>query len=467
MIKSLTARRLFFAFSILGLLNISLAYLFFYYSSVSLLEERSSQQMESVRALARQKLDLYLENLKINSVQDSPEMLTTKELPKNVHVLNQGDDRYFLLAPLSFTPKGEDLILLKIPIGKKSVVWEFSYEGLNRVLSEHAGLGQTGEIYLVGQDNKIKSASRHIRDWKNTVVDNKSIKKGKQNKSGVHVVKDYRNVEVVSAYSGFNFDKLNFILLSEIDTDEVFRPLKSLFPKIFIICAVLCLLSTIISYLSSEKIVKLIEQMRMQINQMHIQFITTIEEEKRSMSFNLHDGVGQILTALKWGVSRNEDQDKLKALCDEAFKEIRSVSDNLMPTELSELGFYPAVRNFLRKQETYYKLNIHFWYNERLESYKFLPGLEVNIYRMIQEFLHNTLKHAGAHSATLVMFRENENLLIRYEDDGVGMPDSAPMPRILQYRTDLMGAKLTRPQSLKGLVLQVHIPLNRVFHEST
>lgn len=466
MIKTLTARKLFLAFSILGILNIILAYLFFYFSSVSLLEARSSQQMDSVRSLASQKLNLYLENLKIISVQKSSEVVKNPGLYEDVFVIGIHEDRYAQLQPLQFTSHGKERILLKVPVGDKYVIWSFSHEGLNHILSEHAGLGKTGEIYLVGLDEKIVSTPRHVSDWKHIRLNNESVRLAKQAKRGVHSVLDYRNVEVLSAYSPFNFDHLNFVLLSEIDKAEVFKPLRELFPKIFGICALLCWLSVVIAYLSSEKILKLIKEMREEINRLHIGFITTMENENRKISFNLHDGVGQILTALKWGISRNEDPEKLKALCDDVFKEIRSVSSDLMPAELSELGFYPAVRNYIRKQEAYYHLNIHFWHNERIESYKFITGLDVNIYRMIQEFIQNTLKHAKATSASLVMFRENDNLILRYEDDGVGMDENHAMPKVISYRADLMGATLTRQKALKGLVFQVSVPLKRVFIET-
>lgn len=454
---SITGRKLFIAFSILGCLNIALAYSFFYYSSVSLLEERSSEQMASVRALASQKLNLYLENVKINAVQDSAQML--KDNPKHDEM------KYSHLKPLSFTPVGEDHFLLKVPVGDKSVVWDFSYDDLNKILSDYSGLGKTGEIYLVGMDQKIKSASRHVADWKNITVNNESIRLGKLYSHGVHFVKDYRGKEVISAYSLFKYDGLNFILLSEIDKEEVFLPLKSLFPKIFLICIVLCCLTIFLAFISSDKILRLIQDMRVQINKLHIQFINAMEDENKKISYNLHDGVGQILTALKWGIDRNEEPEKLKQLCDDAFKEIRNVSGDLMPTDLSELGFFPAVRNFMRKQEAFFKIKIHFWNTERLEQYHFQPGVDVNLYRMIQELLQNTLKHAKAESISLVMFRENANLVLRYEDDGVGMPEGTPLPKVLTYRAELMGATLVRPQAMKGIVFQLQIPLSRVFSE--
>ena len=85
---------------------------------------------------------------------------------------------------------------------------------------------------------------------------------------------------------------------------------------------------------------------------------------------------------------------------------------------------------------------------------------------MLQELFQNTLKHAKASSISIVLFRENDNLVMRYEDDGIGMAESDPMPKVIQYRADLMGATITRPSKQSGLVYQVIVPLKQVFCES-
>lgn len=466
MSKPLNGRKLFLALSLLGLVNVIIAYTLFYYSSVSLLEERSAEQLSSVRSLTSHKLKLFLENLKINAINNSSELVEGKIKAANATVLTERETKLSTLPPLQFVSPDDKKLLLKVPIGMKSVIWEFRFDSIDKVLSDYVGLGKSGEIYLVGLDQKIKSASRLVTNWQEMTVNNESIRLGKLYNTGVHVVKDYRNVDVLSAYSLFNYDRLHYILLSEIDKAEVFKPLKELFPKIFFICALLVLLSIGIAYYASRKLLELIENMRKQINSMHVQFVNALEEENKKIAFHLHDGVGQILTALKWGVDRKEDTDKLKTLCDEAFKEIRNVSGDLMPVELSELGFFPAIRNFIRRQEQFFKIPIAFWSNDRLEKFNFLPGRDVNLYRMIQEFLQNTLKHANASSISIVLFRENDSLVLRYEDDGIGVLDNAPLPRVILYRADLMEATVIRPKTDKGLAYQVTIPLKQVFSEN-
>lgn len=451
--KSLIKRKLFITLFLLGLLNILMAYVFFYYSSVSLLEERSGQQMASVRAQASQKLRLYLDGLKNSSDRSSLSTL-------GIH------EKFDEMEMNSFYPAGDDEIMIKVPVKDTYKIRVYPISEFNKQLEENEGLGESGEIYLVGNDLKIKSASRHVKDWKNITVNNESIRLGKLAKFGVHTVKDYRGVEVVSAFSPFDYDYLNYVLLSEIDRDEVLSPLKRLFPRIFLICGILCFLTLILAFFSTAKILRLIESMREQINSYNIRFINSLEEEKKKMSYNLHDGVGQILTAIKWGISQNESQGKLKELCDDAFKEIRSISNNLMPAVLSELGFLSALKEYLVKIESYYKLKMTYRFSEQLSNLRFQEGMDVNLYRMIQEFLHNTVKHGQAKSVSLVLLKEEEFLQVRYEDDGVGMPDEDPMPRVLLYRSELMGATIRRTKTQGGLVYLVQIPMKRLFHEN-
>lgn len=465
MLTSLTKRNLFSILVVLGILNITLAYGLFYLSSISLLEERSRQQMESVRSLASQKLSLYLTSLKFlareaSSDGKSPELpFELRDSVINVFKTQRNDSR-----PVSEFIHEGDKFLLKLPGKNEQLIWVFSYNGLSELLAQYVGMGQTGEIYLVGKEGKILSASRHLKESGHLVVKNESLKQGNRGVSGVHVVDDYRGVEVVSAFAPFTFDQLNFIILSEIDREEVLRPMRSLFPKVFIICFLLSLIALIMAYFATFKIFNLIEAMGQELKSVHMKFITATEEEKRRISYNLHDGVGQILTALKWGISRTGGNQELKALCDEAFQEIRSISDDLMPAALSEFGFFSAIKNFISKQEVFYKIKINYWFSEQLLQFKFKEGLDINLYRMVQELLQNTIKHASAQTISIVLLKEDDSLLLRYEDDGVGMQDQEPMPKVLSYRSDLMGASLTRTKSASGLVFELKVPLKRIFY---
>lgn len=477
--------KLYATFALLGFINILLAFGFYYYSSTQLIQERAAEQMASVRESASHKLKLYLDHLKNLATQSSGKIeIKNENIRQSLHAVFVLEDKnirrifggdiitHVDLADVrdnSFTTFGNSHFLLKVD----HVVWIFNNKGLNAVLDQREGLGETGEIYIVGEDFKIKSASRLLKDWKDVIVNNESIRLGKLDKFGVHSVKDYRGVDVVSSYSNFTYDQLRFVLLSEIDKVEVFKPLNHLFPKILLLCSILLLISLGISFVSSKKIIDLIEVMRHQINSFNFKIINAQEEEKRKMSLTLHDGIGQTLSALKWGLTqvisiaeeekRKEKMKELLTLCDDSISEVRNVSNDLMPSTLNELGCFKAIKQYLLKQEKYLGIKIDYWYGENLEQCEFKEGIAVNIYRMIQEFVQNSFKHASATYMSLVLFKQEGDLVIRFEDNGIGMDSSFPMPRTIKYRTELMGGTMERSYDTNAMIFQIHLPLKSVF----
>lgn len=474
-------KRLFLTFSLLGLLNTSAAFLLFYYSSTHLLEERVGSQMSSVRDLTAQKLVFYLSSLKQQTnvedplhfghdVQNSLEALFllkgTKYETLFGNAATYSDSFKELPRDVFNTSSGKEL-LLKKESRLGTLVYVFNTNGLNEVLFQREGLGKTGEIYLVGQDRRIKSASRFLPQPEDTSVENESVWRGEKNKVGAHVVKDYRGVEVVSSYSHFEFDNLHYTLLSEIDKSEVLSPLNRIFPQAFLFSVGLLLISVAASLLSSKKVLAIIDRMTSQIHQFNFNLIKAQEEERRRISVNLHDGIGQSLTALRWGLSQINDQDektkKLLSLCDDSIAEVRNVSNDLMPSSLRELGCFSAIREYLAKQQSFFDISISYWHSQPLETMKFRDGLDVNIFRMVQEFVLNSFKHAKATSMTLVLLKQDDQFILRFEDNGVGMADELPMPKTLKYRTDVMGGQLTRFYDQKTMVFELKVPLKRIF----
>jgi methyl-accepting chemotaxis protein len=95
-------------------------------------------------------------------------------------------------------------------------------EPLNELMQFTAGMGTTGETYLVGPDGLMRSQSRFIEapTLLEVEVDNLAVHKGMAGKSGARIVKDYRGIDVLSVYAPVNFGGQPWILLAEIDRDE-------------------------------------------------------------------------------------------------------------------------------------------------------------------------------------------------------------------------------------------------------
>ncbi len=151
------------------------------------------------------------------------------------------------------------------------------------------------------------------------------------------------------------------------------------------------------------------------------------EEERKRLSRELHDGVGQMLSAMKLLLESMTPTAKpmqarmndAKSLTKSIIQEVRRVSFNLTPSSLDDFGLMPAIKKFCEEINSVTKTNVQF-INEtkfinRLESHT-----ETNLYRIIQESVNNALKYAKATNIT-VKFSHNVNVLhIAVIDDGKG-----------------------------------------------
>ncbi|MFP4025568.1 MAG: methyl-accepting chemotaxis protein [Thiohalospira sp.] len=107
--------------------------------------------------------------------------------------------------------------------GKTTAIFviQIPVEEINEVMSSTIGLGETGESYLVGADGYMRTNSR-FRD--NVVlvekINSNSFNKALAGQSGVEIAKDYRGVDVISAYDKINAGNLNWVILTEMDEAE-------------------------------------------------------------------------------------------------------------------------------------------------------------------------------------------------------------------------------------------------------
>lgn len=181
------------------------------------------------------------------------------------------------------------------------------------------------------------------------------------------------------------------------------------------------------------------------------------ENERQRIARDLHDGVGQIMSAAKMNLSafestvpagnaeQQQSLEKIIGLVDESCKEIRSVSHNMMPIALLKNNLAIAIREFTEKIEIK-SLNIHFYtegLDERLDS-----DLETVLYRIIQECVNNVIKHAEATSLDISIIKDKEGISATVEDNGRGFNTS------VKQKSEGIGLKniQTRVKYLKGSV---------------
>ncbi len=157
------------------------------------------------------------------------------------------------------------------------------------------------------------------------------------------------------------------------------------------------------------------------------------EEERRRLSRELHDGIGQMLTGIKLNSEKLKDlpfaNDKQRKtfethskLIEETIQATRVVSFNLMPPILTDFGLGAAIR--LLTEDTTQTSDIKVSFESNYGQTRLNPNLEVNLYRITQEALNNIVKHSKASEATVILQKNKSEIELTISDNGVGFDET-------------------------------------------
>jgi signal transduction histidine kinase len=188
--------------------------------------------------------------------------------------------------------------------------------------------------------------------------------------------------------------------------------------------------------------------------------INTLESERKRIAGDLHDELGPMLSAIRLQINHLEPTDETEAAVlqksskqiDGVIQRFREISYDLLPNTLVRKGFVKATEEFISKLKAVHPLKIEF---HKVDCS--LPAWqEVNLYRMVQEIIQNTLKHAKANELVITIVRNNHSLLLQTKDDGVGFSYKEKTQQAkgvgllsLQSRAELLGGQL-RVDSRQG-----------------
>ncbi|MBL0183493.1 MAG: sensor histidine kinase [Chitinophagaceae bacterium] len=203
--------------------------------------------------------------------------------------------------------------------------------------------------------------------------------------------------------------------------------------------------------------------------------INAEENERKRIAADLHDGVGQMMSAAKMNLSAFENEisfkdetqkisfEKLIGLVDESCKEIRSVSHQMMPNALLKSGLASAVKEFIDKIDNrIIKINLHAeGLNDRLDS-----NTETVLYRVIQECVNNVIKHSGATNLDISLIKDADGIAATVEDNGRGFDttdkqkfDGIGLKNIRSRVEFLKGTVDFDSSPGKGTLVAIHIPV--------
>jgi signal transduction histidine kinase len=178
------------------------------------------------------------------------------------------------------------------------------------------------------------------------------------------------------------------------------------------------------------------------------------EEERKRIANELHDGLGVLLSATKMQFSAIRDTNpenislikKATQLLEQATGDVRIISHNMMPGLLTRFGLYDAVRDLFDKINDEGVLEATCYIQENLE--RFPENQEIMLYRIIQEMVNNSLKHAQASNIRLEIILSGDKLEIIFSDNGKGfnveeMMDSKSLGlKSIRSRVDFLNGKL-------------------------
>ncbi|QOI97444.1 MAG: sensor histidine kinase [Flammeovirgaceae bacterium] len=156
------------------------------------------------------------------------------------------------------------------------------------------------------------------------------------------------------------------------------------------------------------------------------------EEERQRIARDLHDGIGQQLSGAIMqleSVLHNNDQGTSQAhislLVENLRKtssEVRTLSHQMMPRSLTELGLVPAISDLLNR--TFSGTSVQCSFHHYQAEERFNAQTELTLFRVVQELVNNIIRHAQAHNVSVNLLRMKDKLRLTVEDDGIGFKEN-------------------------------------------
>ncbi|MCM3784622.1 PAS domain-containing sensor histidine kinase [Neobacillus mesonae] len=222
------------------------------------------------------------------------------------------------------------------------------------------------------------------------------------------------------------------------------------------------------NYLAVRNEVTKLKEVEAELQSMMTKVISIQEEERKRFSRELHDGIGQSLYSLviqidQLASSEDEGQKQLQPLRDQVtsiIEEVRGLAWQLRPSVLDDLGVVPAIRSYIENYRNYYGIEVRF----ECRLHRRLPHhQELAVYRIIQEALTNTAKHADAAEASVTIDDQEHELIIIIADEGEGFNSDTPGSGVgmfsMEERARSAGGALSIESSLgKGTRIRASFP---------
>jgi signal transduction histidine kinase len=604
--KSFTTK-LSFYFFLTGTLSLSIISIFIYQVVKQSLLERTTEQLLSVNVLKKRSIEELFNEIRYVIKNDRNQILTDPlvfpehegisddishmfegyfiiddslkllygSCPKNlmderdalfrdtifletIHNVAPGEYKLFDIEPFVFSIELNMVVVQKVKVHHKYYTYLYFVlpEKINHIVEVRAGLGETGETYLVGDNMHMRTNSRFIKNpTQPIIVNTKAVTEIIKDSVYINTIKDYRNVDVISVSSNINDKDITWRIISEIDSKEAMIPVYKLRNQLILITisvsGLLGLLALMLTYQVSNPIIKvndliiklaqgltveplIVDQSSREvkllynaINELILAINNTInfaedigkgnlnttykplspydklgaalllmrnnlieskekedaltrqksqaliegqERERERISRDLHDGIGQLLTALRLQIGLIENMDESKrheliSILDDTIIEVRRISNNSMPSVLIDFGLEAGLKHlidYINKLTP--NVNIQLFYINDAKEHKSPYEIRINLYRIAQEAINNALKYANATEISVSVFRDDTSIRMQIMDNGIGIKNEdigkgKGIINMKERATMLNGVFQIESSSTEGTSLNIEIPV--------
>jgi signal transduction histidine kinase len=223
-----------------------------------------------------------------------------------------------------------------------------------------------------------------------------------------------------------------------------------------------------------------LRQQEAQIRQLLHRVISAQEEERARIAYELHDEVGQLLTAIRFSMDgipaetldaeASRQVTRVRELIDRAMGDLRRLIAGLRPGVIDQLGLMPALREV--SDQILAPLGIAVTINGP-QGLRLPPEVDVVLFRIAQEAMHNVARHSGASRVELTVAPTDDQVTMRIRDDGHGFDAAASGPDAttggglglpgMRERASLLGGRVRIESAAgHGTTVEAQLPLHRL-----
>jgi signal transduction histidine kinase len=256
----------------------------------------------------------------------------------------------------------------------------------------------------------------------------------------------------------------------QLETDVLYRGVRA---RLISLGTVTLVAAFVVAVLASRRVNSLQRQVeaqrvgeqeiRHELERLSARLVDAQEQERRQLSRELHDAIGQALTAIKMDIGialrsdlngRTRDAlDEAKEITETTIQGVRDLSQLLHPSTLDDFGLPATLSTYLHRfsERTGIRAQLAATLEDRLPS-----EIEACIYRIVQEAMNNIAQHSAATACAVVLEAERDRVRLEIEDNGHGLPSAIDAP--LKNRGLGLIAMRERAQALGGSFAIASVP---------